>query len=57
MAETSFVSQQFVVDHSNKTISCSSLFECYKTDFGNQFLQDPKYKEYAVTLKEYDWRI
>ncbi len=57
IAETSFVSQEFIINDEDETIFCSSLFEWYKADFGNQFLQDPKYDRYAVTLKEYDWRI
>lgn len=57
IAETSFVSQEFIIDDENQSISCSSLFEWYKTDFGNQFLQDPKYNGYRINLKEYDWSI
>lgn len=56
-AETSFVSQEFIVNHQEKTISCSSLFEWYKPDFGNRFLNDPLYSDYKVFLKEYDWSI
>ncbi|MEP0266842.1 DUF547 domain-containing protein [Dokdonia sp.] len=57
IAKASFISQEFIINNENQTISCSSLFEWYKEDFGDLFLQDPKYNDYAVTLKEYDWRI
>jgi len=40
MAESSFVSQEFIVDTIHKTISCSSLFEWYREDFGYRFLNN-----------------
>lgn len=56
-AETSFASQEFIVNHQEKTISCSSLFEWYKEDFENRFLSDSRYAEYEVTLRSYNWHI
>lgn len=56
-AETSFVSQEFIVNDQEKIITCSSLFEWYKNDFENQFLNDSRYSDYTVFLKEYDWSI
>lgn len=56
-AETSFVSQEFIVNHEEKTIQCSALFEWYKEDFGNRYLNDPNYHDYRVFLNEYDWNI
>ncbi len=56
-ATQSFVTQEFYVNDENRTITCSSLFEWYKVDFGNQFLNNPRYKGYDVLLKEYDWSI
>lgn len=56
-AEASYVSQEFIVNHQEKTISCSSLFEWYKPDFGNLFLSDSIYSDYTIFLKEYDWNI
>lgn len=56
-ATQSFVTQEFHVHHENKTIHCSSLFEWYKMDFENQFLNNPRYKGYSVLLKEYDWSV
>jgi len=57
LAETSFVSQEFIVNHQEKTISCSSLFEWYRDDFENRFLDDPRYEGYEITLTSYDWNI
>ncbi|WP_299769515.1 DUF547 domain-containing protein [uncultured Dokdonia sp.] len=56
-AEISFVSQEFIVNHEEKIISCSSLFEWYRDDFENRFLNDSRYDEYEVILKEYNWKI
>ncbi len=56
-AETSFVSQEFIVNHDEKTIQCSALFEWYKEDFGNRYLNDTKYQGYSVLLTPYNWHI
>lgn len=37
--------------------TCSALFDWYKQDFQGVYLNDPKYKDYTIQLKEYDWRI
>jgi hypothetical protein len=57
LAETSFVSQEFSVVTSERMLQCSALFEWYREDFGNLFLNDPLYQDYKVTLTAYDWGI
>ncbi len=57
MAESVFVEQEFVVDDLQQKITCSALFDWYKTDFGDRFLADTRYKNYHIELKEYDWSI
>jgi hypothetical protein len=57
LAEISFTSQEFNVVTSERMLVCSALFEWYREDFGNQFLNDPLYQDYKVTLTAYDWRI
>lgn len=57
VAEVSFVSQEFIVNHDQKNIHCSALFEWYKEDFGDRFLNDANYDGYTVKLSSYDWHI
>ena len=56
-AEKSFFDLEFILDKENKTISCSALFEWYKSDFGDLFLNDPKYADFDIHLRPYDWSV
>lgn len=57
MAADSFVGRQFIVNEVSKTILCSSLFEWYRADFVNVYLNDPRFEGFQVQLKPYDWSI
>lgn len=56
-AEYSFVSSQFKTNHSNMTIECSAIFEWYRSDFENLYLNDPKLTKYHLTVKRYNWNF
>lgn len=56
-AEENFVSQEFLVDHENKTITCSAIFVWYRVDFTSQYLGEELYSGYKVIEKDYVWRI
>ena len=57
LATSNFVGSEFEVNEKSKTISCSRIFSWYKKDFSNEYLNDPKYREYKIVLKPYDWSI
>lgn len=57
MATDNFVGAEFIVNEFSKTIVCSSLFDWYREDFGNYYLNDPAYQGFQVQLKPYDWSI
>lgn len=57
MAMDSFVGTEFIVNEVSKTIICSSLFDWYREDFVDVFLNSPRYDGFQVQLKPYDWSI
>lgn len=57
LAEESFASQEFEVDHENKVIRCSEIFDWYRADFGATYINSPELRGYQVTLKPYEWRL
>lgn len=57
MAADSFVGRQFIVNEMSKTILCSSLFEWYRADFKDVYLNDPRFEGFQVQLKPYDWSV
>ncbi|MCP4441006.1 MAG: DUF547 domain-containing protein [Aureispira sp.] len=57
MAEESFAEQEFLVDDQNKVIKCSRIYWMYKKDFENIYIDDPKYKDYKVSYRKYDFSI
>lgn len=57
LAEDSFAAQNFVVDDDLKTVTCSLIFKANKKDFGDKYLNDPKYKGYRIIVNRYDWTV
>lgn len=57
MAVDNFVGTEFIVNEVSKTILCSSLFDWYREDFVDVFLNNPRYEGFQVQLKPYDWSI
>lgn len=57
MAEESFVEQEFLVDHANKTIACSKIFWLYKKDFDQIYINDPQYSQYKIRYRKYDFSV
>ena len=57
IATESFEHTEFIVDHTKKTIDCSSIFSWYQDDFGEKYLNDPIYRGYEVSLREYHWTL
>lgn len=56
-AEKVFVESEFLVNHSQKEVICSPLFDWYREDFQGIFLEDSSLKNYTIMFKEYDWSI
>jgi len=56
-AEESFVEQEFLVDDANKTIACSKIFWLYKKDFDKIYINDPKYAQYKLNYRKYDFSV
>ena len=57
LAEESFASQEFVVNHASQNITCSELFVWYRGDFPGAYLNDPLLKEYEYKAKPYVWKM
>ena len=57
MAEESFATSEFLVDHEKETIECSSIFLWYRKDFGERYLNDPKLSRYHIVERPYIWKI
>jgi len=57
LAESSFSSSEFVIDHANKHIECSAIFVWYRPDFGNHYLNDSVLSQYTVNERPYVWKI
>lgn len=57
LAEESFASQEFLIDHENRTIHCSEIFIWYKADFPNTYLNSPELRTYKVVPIPYQWTI
>jgi len=57
LAEDNFTSQEFNVNDEDKTILCSQIYSWYQKDFIQVYLNDSKYSDYTVVLKDYDWSI
>lgn len=57
MATDNFIGAEFIVNEFSKTIVCSSLFDWYRNDFGDIYLNDSIYQGFQVQLKPYDWSI
>jgi len=56
-SESVFNNSNFIVDDSNKSITCSPIFHWYLSDFENSYLNDLKYSKYRVYLSYYNWNI
>lgn len=57
MAEESFVGQEFLVNDAQKTIACSKIFWLYKKDFEGIYINDPKYRNYTLSYRKYDFSV
>lgn len=57
LAESGFSTSEFIVDHANRSIECSSIFLWYRPDFGNHYLNDSVLSQYTVTERPYVWKI
>ncbi len=57
IAEAVFVGNEFFINSETQEITCSPLFDWYREDFENKFLDNPQFKDYQVLFKEYDWSI
>jgi len=57
IAEESFIEQEFLVDEAEKTIACSKIFWLYKKDFEQIYVNDPKYKNYNISYRKYDFSV
>lgn len=57
LAEANFASQEFMVDHETRTIHCSEIFVWYRSDFENQYLDDPALVAFQVEPIPYCWAI
>lgn len=57
LAEEGFSSTEFMVNHGEKTIDCSSIFIWYRSDFGNHYLNDSVLSQYTVIERPYIWKI
>lgn len=56
-AEESFSAAEFVINHKEKTIDCSSIFLWYRSDFGNHYLNDSVLSQYTVNERPFIWKI
>jgi len=57
LAEEGFSSTEFMVNHGERTIHCSSIFIWYRSDFGNHYLNDSVLSQYTVNERPYIWKI
>lgn len=57
LAEKSFSTAEFVINHEEKTIDCSSIFLWYRFDFGNHYLNDSVLSQYTINERPYIWKI
>lgn len=57
VAEEGFSTAEFVINHKEKTIDCSSIFLWYRSDFGNHYLNDSVLSQYTVNERPYIWKI
>lgn len=56
-AERSFSDTEFVINHVQKAIECSSIYLWYRSDFGNHYLNDSVLSQYTVNERPYSWKI
>lgn len=57
LAEESFATQEFLVNHQNRTIRCSEIFTWYRNDFAGSYLNAPGLADYHVEPVPYRWTI
>lgn len=56
-AEENFSHSEFLISHSPKQITCSSIFVWYRNDFVETYLNDPQLNNYKVIEKHYNWNF
>ncbi|MFT6972774.1 MAG: hypothetical protein ACJAXX_003359 [Roseivirga sp.] len=54
-AEMNFVAQEFLVNSSQKELTCSSIFVWYRNDFDQTYLDNPEFKGFSIKEKTYNW--
>lgn len=57
LAEESFSQSEFLIDHENRLVECSSIFVWYRKDFGNRYLNKPELSRYKIIERPYIWKI
>lgn len=54
---TQFVTDNFLIDDEHQTITCNAIFNWYKNDFENKYLNDSLYKNYRINIIDYNWNF
>lgn len=57
LAESTFLKEEFIIDHHKKMIRCSEIFVWYREDFVDMYLNNPKLEDYMIQTIPYDWSI
>ncbi|WNJ20017.1 DUF547 domain-containing protein [Pontibacter sp. G13] len=57
VSERWFSEAEFLVDPVARQITCSRLYDWYRGDFPDSYLNDPAYSDFEVKWMEYDWTI
>ncbi|MEO1052511.1 MAG: DUF547 domain-containing protein [Bacteroidota bacterium] len=57
VAEDNFVQQEFELDWSDHTVTCSQLFVWYRHDFEGHYLDDPAIADFTIIEKPYSWKV
>lgn len=57
LAEESFASQEFIIDHRKQEVQCSEIFIWYQRDFQGKYLEAAELKGYRISPIPYQWTI
>ncbi len=57
LAEESFASQEFMINHQNRTVRCSEIFVWYRGDFPDSYLNTSVPEGYSIEPLPYQWTI
>lgn len=57
LSQAHFVAEGFLVDERKKRVECNAIFDWYRSDFPELFLNDPKYVDFEIRVLHYEWKF